>query len=96
VTRRAPGEADLAEAWTEVARLRRRALEAGREAAERRRLAEGRGGDPLHPRAQGLAAAAEFHEARAAEAAERAREAAGLAAELEARLGPSRVAGRCA
>jgi cytochrome c-type biogenesis protein CcmH/NrfG len=93
---RAPGEGDVAEAWAEVARLRRQALEAGREAEARRRLTAACRGDPLHPRAQGLAAAAEFHEARAAEASERARGAARLASELEAQPARSRGAGRCA
>ncbi len=96
MNRRAPSEADLAEAWDEVARLRRLARVAASEAAERRRLVGGSGGDPFHPRSQGLAAAADFHEGRAAQAAERARGAERLAAALEARLGPARGAARCA
>jgi hypothetical protein len=95
VSRGGPDQADVAEAWTEVARLRRRALEAWREADERRRVVVG-AGDPFHPRAQRLAAAAEFHQARAAHASERARGAARLAAELEARLATARGAARCA
>lgn len=96
MNRRAPSEADVAEAWTEVTRLRRLAQLAASEAAERRRLTGACGGDPFHPRAQGLAAAADFHEGRAAQAAERARGAARLAAELEARLESPRGAARCA
>jgi hypothetical protein len=95
VSRGGPDQADVAEAWTEVARLRRRALEAWREAAERRRVVVG-ARDPFHPRAQGLAAAAEFHEARAARASERARGAARVAADLESRLVMARRAARCA
>ena len=96
MNRRAPSPADVAEAWAEVARLRRLAQVAAREAAERRRLARGCCGDPLHPRAQGLAAAADFHEARAAQAAVRAGTAARLAEELAARHESARGAVRCA
>jgi hypothetical protein len=88
-------EGDVAEAWLEVARQRRLAGVAGREALARRWLAAAQGGDPLNPLAQGLAAAAEFHEARAERLAERALGAARLAAELEARFETGRV-GRCA
>jgi hypothetical protein len=96
VSWRASSEADVADAWAEVARLRRLALVAASEAAERRRLTGACRGDPLHPRAQGLAAAADFHEGRAAQAAERACGAARLAGELEARLESAREAARCA
>ena len=96
MNRRAPNEGDVAEAWTEVARLRRLAQLAASEAAERRRLTGACGADPFNPRAQGLAAAADFHEGRAAQAAERASGAARLAAELEARLEVTRGADRCA
>ncbi len=88
-------EADVAEAWMEVARQRRLARVAAGEALERRRLAATHAGDPFHPRAQGMEAAAGFHEARAEQLAERALGAARLAAELEARLEVGRV-GRCA
>lgn len=86
----------MAEAWTEVARLRRLALLAAREAVERRRLADSSAGDPFHPRSQGLAAAADFHGLRARQAAERARGAADLAAEMETHLELARRAARCA
>jgi hypothetical protein len=95
VSRRAPSEGDVAEAWTEVARLRRLALLAAREAVERRRLALASAGEPFHPRSQGLAAAADFHELRSAQAAERARGAAGLAEEMEMHLELARRAARC-
>jgi cytochrome c-type biogenesis protein CcmH/NrfG len=95
-SRRAPSEADVADAWAEVDRLRRLALAVASEAAERRRLTGACRGDPFHPRALGLAAAADFHEGRAAQAAERARGAARLAAELQARLESTRGAVRCA
>ena len=88
-------EGDVAEAWLEVARQRRLAGVAAHEALARRWLAAAHAGDPLHPRAQGMAAAAEFHEARADQLAERALGAARLAAELEARFEAGRV-GRCA
>ena len=93
---RRPGEGDLVEAWSEVARLRQLALVAAREAAERRWLTAGFGDDPLHPRTMGLAAAADFHQGRAALAAERAEAAARLAAGLEARLQAEGGAARCA
>ncbi len=92
---RAPSEADVEEAWLEVARQRRLAGAAAREALERRWLASTLAGDPLQPRAQGLAAAADFHETRAERLAEGALSAARLAADLEARLETGRVA-RCA
>jgi hypothetical protein len=88
-------EADLAEAWLEVDRQRRLAGLAAREALERRWLAQATGGDPFHPRAQGMAAAADFHEARAERLAEQALVAARRATELEARLEVGRV-DRCA
>jgi len=88
-------EGDVAEAWLEVARQRRLAGVAAREALARRWLAAAHAGDPLHPRAQGMAAAAEYHEARAEQLAERALGAVRLAAELEARLETGRI-GRCA
>lgn len=87
-------EVEVAEAWLEVERQRRLAGVAAREALARRWLASAHAGDPFHPRAQGMAAAAEFHEARADRLAERALGAARLAAELEARLEAGR-AGRC-
>ena len=93
--RRLPTEGDVAEAWLEVARQRRLAGVAARQALGRRWLAASLGGDPFHPRALGLAAAAEFHEARADQLAEQALGAARQAAELEARLEAGRVA-RCA
>ena len=96
MSRRAPCAGDVVEAWTEVARLRRRALLASREAVERRQLTAACAGDPFHPRAQGLAAAADFHEVRAALEEERARGAARVAAALEARLEAARGAARCA
>lgn len=91
----ASSQADVAEAWAEVARLRRLAQVAAREAAERRRLASCCG-DPLHPRAQGLAAAADFHEARAAHAAVRVGTAVRLAEELAGRREAAREVVRCA
>jgi hypothetical protein len=96
MNRRAPSQADVAEAWAEVVRLRRLAQVAAREAAERRRLTRCCSGDPLHPRAQGLAAAADFHEARAAQAVVRAGTAVLLAEDLEARHEAARGAVRCA
>ncbi len=87
--------ADLAEAWAEVDRQRRLAGLAAREALERRWLAQVHGGDPYHPRAQGMRAAADFHESRAERLAEQALGAARRAADLEARLEAGRVA-RCA
>jgi hypothetical protein len=93
--RQASSRADVAEAWAEVARLRRLAHVAACEAAERRRLATCRG-DPLHPRTQGLAAAADFHEARAAQAAVRVGTAVRLAEGLAAREEAARGVVRCA
>ena len=92
---RLPTEGDVAEAWLEVARQRRLAGVAAREALERRWLAASLAGDPFHPRALGLAAAADYHEARADRLAEQALGAARRAAELEAGLESGRVA-RCA
>jgi hypothetical protein len=88
--------ADVDDAWAEVERLRRLELTAALEAAERRRLTGACRGDPFHPRAQGLAAAADFHEARAIHAAERARGAARQATELQLRLEATRPADQCA
>jgi hypothetical protein len=96
VSRPVVSPADVEEAWNEVARLRGRALAAQREAAERRRQAAVFTGGPFHPRGQGLGAAAEFHEARAGEAAERAAIAALRAEALELRLRPGGGASRCA
>ena len=95
MSRGTPAEVDVVEAWAEVARLRRRALLASREAVERRQLTAACAGDPFHPRAQGLAAAADFHEARAAQADERARGAERVAAALEAQLDAGPGAARC-
>jgi hypothetical protein len=95
VSRTAVSRADVEEAWNEVARLRGLALAARQEAAERRHEAAGFAGGPLHPRGQGLGAAADFHEARAGEAARRAAFAALRAEALELRL-PGRGASRCA
>jgi len=89
-------EGDLDEAWSEAARLRQRAVEAWHEADQRRRLVGALGGDPFHPRTQGLAAAAEFHQDLAAKLEERARGAARLAAELEVGRQAARGAARCA
>ncbi len=88
--------ADVAEAWVEVARLRRLARLAASEALERRGLVAACAGDPLHPRTQGLSAAAEFHAARATAAAERARDSERRAAELELRHQLACREARCA
>jgi hypothetical protein len=88
--------ADVAEAWVEVARLRRLARLATSEALERRGLVAACAGDPLHPRSQGLSAAAEFHAGRAAAAAERARDSERRAAELELRHQLACREARCA
>jgi len=96
MSRRGTDPGDVAEAWAEVARLRRLALVAAREAAERRRIVGAWRADALHPRAQGLAAAADFHETRAARAAERADVARRLAEALERRPEAARGVARCA
>jgi hypothetical protein len=65
--------ADAQEAEVQLASLRRRARAAAEEAEERRRLAAAYPGGPFDPRAQGLQAAATFHEGRARQAVERLR-----------------------